>query len=211
MPQNRGKKISTIKNCHKKMAMFLFAIKILQISTRDMNKLKDIRKQLNLSQIDLAILLKTTRTQLSMFELGLRDLPTKSNIILADIMQFLHQEKVNPEKNLTFQKEEALQTKKALEESLENNTYQQLLLDRKLKVAEEKYRNALTAASLANHLEKKNDENDKLSNGMYRIIRNDAKSNLKKTNQTLLTQYQIKKEVLQAEEKILLKHLKKLS
>ena len=96
------------------MAMFLLVKKLLQITTRVMNKLKEIRKQLNLAQIDLAILLKTTRTQLSMFELGLRDLPTKSNVILTDLLQFLQHEKANPINNPAFQKEEILHTKKAL-------------------------------------------------------------------------------------------------
>lgn len=195
------------------MAMFLLVKKVLQNRQQHMKEIKKIRTILDLAQIDFAILLKTTRSQISLYELGLRDLPTKSNIILKDLLQFLQQEKDNPINNSVFQKEEVLQTKKALEKSLENNKHQQIILNRKLKAAEEKYHNALTSLSLANHLEKKNDENDendKLSNGMYRIIRNGALSNLKITNQVLLTQYQIKKEVLQAEEKILLEHLKKL-
>lgn len=173
-----------------------------------MNKIKDIRKQLKLAQIDLAILLKTTRSQISLYELGLRDLPTKSNIILADILQFLQQEEANPIINPTFQKEEAIQTKTTLEAMLQNNKYQQLLLEKKHKAAEKKYRNALTALRLADYLESCT---DKLNKDMAQIIRNGALSNLKITNQTQLTQYQIKKEVLHAEEKILLEHLKKMN
>lgn len=175
-----------------------------------MNQIKEIRKQLNLSQIDIAIILKTTRSQISLYELGLRDLPTKSNIILAEILQFLQQEKVNPENNLAFQKEETAQSKTALETMLLNNKHQQYLLDRKLKAAEEKRRNAITSLNLADYLEENKDKNDKLRNGMFQIIRNGALSNLKTTNQALLTQYQIKKELLEAEEKIVLTHLKNL-
>ena len=111
--------------------------------------------KLNLNELlgiplkDIAILLKTTRTQLSMFELGQRDIPTKSKIKLAEILLFLQQEKDNTENSAAIQKEETKQTKIALEAMLQNNKYQQLLLDKKLKAAEKKYRNALTASHLA--------------------------------------------------------------
>lgn len=169
-----------------------------------MNKIKEIRKQLNLSQIDLAIILQTTRTQLSMFELGLRDIPTKSKILLAEIVQFIQEEKESSKQIEAIQKEETIQTKKALEAMLQNNTFQQLLLEKKNKVAEKKYRNAITSLHLADFLEK---NNDKLNKNMAQVIRNGAVSNLKNTNQALITQYQIKKEVLKAEKKILLKYL----
>lgn len=168
----------------------------------------NLKELLGLTQIDLAILFKTTRSQISLFELGKRDLPINAKILLAEILQFLQKEKDNPEIKVAIQKEETSQTKKALEAMLKQNKYQQYVLEKKHKAAEKKYCNALTALSLANYLEKNNDENDKLSNGMFQIIRNGALSNLKTTNQALLTQYQIKKEVLEAEKKILLEHLK---
>lgn len=174
-----------------------------------MNKIKEIRKQLNLSQIDLAIILQTTRTQLSMFELGQRDLPTKSKLLLAEIVQFIQEEEEEKEDSKQIEairKEETAQTKKALEAMLQNNTFQQLLLEKKIKAAEKKYRNAITSLHLSEYLEK---NNDKLNKNMAQVIRNGAVSNLKTINQALLTQYQIKMEVLKAEEKILIERLKK--
>lgn len=159
---------------------------------------------------DIAIILKTTRTQLSMFELGQREIPTKSKILLADILQFIQQEKDNPESNAFILKEETTQAKFALETMLKKNKYNQYHLDKKFKAAEKKRRKAFTALLLAEYLEKNKNKDDTLIHGMNRNIRNMALSNLKKTNQALITAFQIKKEVLQAEEKILLEHLKKM-
>lgn len=79
----------------------------------------------------------------------------------------------------------------------------------KYHAAEKKRSNAITALHLANYLEKNKDQADVLLQNMDSNVRKIALSSLRKTNQALLTQFQIKKEVLQAEEKILLKHLKK--
>lgn len=79
----------------------------------------------------------------------------------------------------------------------------------KYHAAEKKRSNAITALHFANYLEKNIDKADVLLQNMDGNVRKIALSSLRKTNQALLTQLQIKKEVLQAEEKILLKHLKK--
>lgn len=70
---------------------------------------------LGIPLIDIAIILKTTRTQLSMFELGQREIPTKSKILLAAILKFMQQEKENPKSNAWILKEETAQTQSALE------------------------------------------------------------------------------------------------
>lgn len=168
-----------------------------------------LNELLGIPLTDIAILLKTTRTQLSMFELGQRDIPTKSKILLTDILQFLQEEKDISENHAAILNEESVQSKIALETLLKRNKYQQFLLDKKYKAVEKKRRKAFTSLKLSEYLEKNVDDSDTFSLDMHRIIRNGAISNLNKTNQTLVTELQIKKEVLQAEEKILLEHLKK--
>lgn len=168
-----------------------------------------LNELLGIPLTDIAILLKTTRTQLSMFELGQRDIPTKSKILLTDILQFLQEEKDISENHAAILNEESVQSKIVLEALLKRNKYQQLLLDKKYKAAEKKRRKAFTSLKLSEYLEKNVDDSDTFSLDMHRIMRNGAISNLNKTNQTLVTELQIKKEVLQAEEKILLEHLKK--
>ena len=168
-----------------------------------------LNELLGIPLTDIAILLKTTRAQLSMFELGQRDIPTKSKILLTDILQFLQEEKDISENHAAILNEESVQSKIALETLLKRNKYQQFLLDKKYKAAEKKRRKAFTSLKLSEYLEKNVDDSDTFSLDMHRIIRNGAISNLKKTNQALITELQIKKEVLQAEEKILLEHLKK--
>jgi hypothetical protein len=175
----------------------------------DLDMKLHLNELLGIPLTDIAILLKTTRTQLSMFELGQRDIPTKSKILLADILQFIQQEKDNPDSNAAILKEETAQTQSALETMLKKNKYQQFLLDKKYDVAKKKRNKAFTALQLANYLEKNKDKDDPLIHMMYRNIRNMALSSLKKTNQALITELQIKKEVLQAEEKILLEQVKK--
>jgi len=168
-----------------------------------------LNELLGIPLTDIAILLKTTRAQLSMFELGQRDIPTKSKILLTDILQFLQEEKDISENHAAILNEESVQSKIALETLLKRNKYQKFLLDKKYKAAEKKRRKAFTSLKLSEYLEKNVDDSDTFSLDMHRIIRNGAISNLKKTNQALITELQIKKEVLQAEEKILLEHLKK--
>ena len=168
-----------------------------------------LNELLGIPLTDIAILLKTTRTQLSMFELGQRDIPIKSKILLTEILQFLQQEKDTSENHTAILREENTQSKMTLEAMLKKNKYQQFLLDKKCKAAEKKRRKAFTSLKLAEYLEKNVDKGDTFSHDMYSIIRNGALSNLKKKNQVLVTEFQIKKEVLQAEEKILLEHLKK--
>jgi hypothetical protein len=181
-----------------------------KITTKtDLDMKLNLNELLGIPLLDIAIILKTTRTQLSMFELGQRDIPTKSKILLADILKFIQQEKENAENNASILKEETIQSKSALEAMLKKNKYDQFLLDKKFKAAEKKRRKAFTALLLANYLEKNKDKDDILLQNMDSIVRNGALSNLKKTNQALITELQIKKEVLQAEEKILLEHLKK--
>lgn len=169
----------------------------------------NLNELLGIPLIDIAIILKTTRTQLSMFELGQRDIPSKSKILLADILQFIQQEKENPKNNAAILREETVQNKSALETMLKKNKYEQYLLDKKFKATEKKRQKAFTALLLADYLEKNKDKDDVLLQNMDSNIRKIALSSLRKTNQALLTQLQIKKEVLQAEEKILLEHLKK--
>jgi hypothetical protein len=181
-----------------------------KIATKiDLDMKLHLNELLGIPLTDIAIILKTTRTQLSMFELGQRDIPTKSKILLADILQFLQQEKDISENHGAILKEETAQSKIALEALLKKNKYDQFLLDKKYKAAEKKRRKAFTSLKLSEYLEKNIDVSDTFSLDMHRIIHNGAIANLKKTNQALVTEFQIKKEVLQAEEKILLEHLKK--
>jgi hypothetical protein len=175
----------------------------------DLDMKLNLNELLGIPLLDIAIILKTTRTQLSMFELGQRDIPTKSKILLADILQFLQKEKENPENNAAILREETAQNKLALETMLKKNKYDQFLLDKKLKAVEKKRRKAFTSLHLADYLEKNKDKDDVLLKDMDSNVRKIALSNLRKTNQALLTQLQIKKDILQAEEKILLEHLKK--
>lgn len=52
-----------------------------KIATKiDLDMKLNLNELLGIPLLDIAIILKTTRSQLSMFELGQRDIPTKSKI-----------------------------------------------------------------------------------------------------------------------------------
>jgi transcriptional regulator with XRE-family HTH domain len=173
----------------------------LKIATIHMKKSENIREILGVSQEDLAVLLKVTRSQLSMYELGKRDLPTSALLQLAPILKFMHEEslKLGSADLLKFQAE---QQKKVLEQLLKENQYKQKLLERKLEIAEKKYQSNVAAMQLMRYLEREAPETR-----LIKVIEAKATSELEKNGLEVLTKYKIQKEVLLAEEKILLKML----
>lgn len=170
-----------------------------------MKKLDNIRISLGITQEDLALLLKVTRSQLSLYEIGKRDLPVAAKVQLAEMLRYMQENTSKSVANTSLMEIQELQKKKALEQMLKNNQFKQLLLEKKIKAVEKKHATNLAALQLIEYLEKEAKKNKKPDNSLLKMIQTKAVSEFEKNGLALLTKYEIEKEVLQAEEKILLK------
>jgi len=174
-----------------------------------MKKHDNLRDLLGITQEDLAALLKISRTQLSMYEIGKRELPSTAIIQLADMLRYLQEDASKSADTTSLLKEQAIQKENTLEELKKENQYKQLVLKRKLNALEKKYKANFSAFQLTKYLEKHDTENGKLESHLLKTIERKALAELNKNGLAMITKYKIEKEVLQAEEKIILQFLKK--
>ncbi|MES2864249.1 MAG: helix-turn-helix transcriptional regulator [Bacteroidota bacterium] len=168
-----------------------------------MKKRDNLRNILGITQEDLAVLLKVSRTQLSMYELGKRDLPIAAKIQLVEMFKYIKEDASKSLNTSTLLKALELQKKKTLEQLVKENQFRQLQLEKKITAAEKKYKSNLAALQLMEYLGNKDYKKETFTIGFIKVIEAKAASELNKNGLTLLTKYQIEKEVLQAEEKIL--------
>jgi transcriptional regulator with XRE-family HTH domain len=169
-----------------------------------MRKGKPICKQLGIKQEELAMLLNISKGQLAMYETGKRGLPTPALLLLAPMLQFIQEEslKSGSAEVLKFQ---TAQNKKVLEHLLKENQYKQKLLERKLEIAENKYQANMAAMQLMEFLKNEATKKGDSPNGLVKGIEARAKSELEKNGWEVVVKFQIQKEVLVMEEKMLLK------
>ena len=173
-----------------------------------MKKHDNIRDLLGITQEDLAALLKISRAQLSMYEIGKRELPSTAIIQLADILRYLQEDAPKSADTTSLLKEQAIQKGKALEEMRKENHFKQLVVEKKLNILEKKYKANLSAFQLTKYLEKQDTENGKLESHLLKTIERKALAELNKNGLAIITKYKIEKEVLEAEEKIILQFMK---
>lgn len=169
-----------------------------------MRKGKPICKELGLKQEELAVLLNISKGQLAMFETSKRDLPTTAMVLLAPMLQFVQEESLKSG-SAEMLKAQVEQTKKVLAQLLKENQYKQKLLERKLEIAGNKYQANLSAIQLMRFLEEEAIKKGETTDALLKLIASRAASDLKNNNWELIIKYKIKYEVLQAEEKLLLK------
>lgn len=173
-----------------------------------MKKRENIRDAFGISQEDLAIVLKVSRSQLAMFETGKRQLPSTALLQLAEILRYLQEDASKSADTTSLLKAQAIQKEKALEHLVKENHYKQFALEKKLNVLEKKYNASLSAFQLMKYLEKQDVKKEEFEKLMAKIIERKALADLEKNGLAMLTKYKIEKEVLQAEEKIILQFLK---
>ena len=114
------------------------------------------RNQLGLSQEMMAFHLRVKRSQLSMYELGKRELPTIALVKLAEISVFLNQNKIIDEQGTELQTEQEQQLKKFLELQIRDLEYKKLKEQRLLENIQKKYQQNVTLHAFALHLRKNN-------------------------------------------------------
>ena len=165
-----------------------------------MKKESRISAIVGLTQEQMAMLLKITRSQWSLYELGKRDLPLEAKQFLAELLTHAKDAKAYNNKLNNPQQQEK-KTQQALEKLLKENEYQQIRQAKKITAMEKKYAAATRAFQLVDFLSKHS--HNKVSPTLIESIAAKATSQLKNNGLTELMQEQMKQEILQFEKKLL--------
>jgi transcriptional regulator with XRE-family HTH domain len=167
-----------------------------------MKKESIISDVLGLNQREAARLLQVSRSQLSMYELGQRDLPLSAKVLLTTMVDQAQQRKSAPTVLPVLAQQE--QRKQLwLERQLKLNTFRQLRVSRVLDKMEQTYAAQLKVLELVAHLKETNANDSKEYQGFLKSLENKAYKKIAQTGLPQLLQWQIKLAALQTEAKIL--------
>lgn len=182
-------------NCHKNVIM---------------EKRENIRAVLGVTQEDLAMLLKVTRSQLSMYELGKRDLPLEAKQQLTAMLLYVQENTSKLALNKEFEKAQKVQKKKVIDDLVIINKHRQVLLEKKMTTLDKKYQANSAAIKVVAFLKNQVSNKNKESAALLKYMETKAVNEITTKEVSLKIKYEIKKELLQAEEKLLVQFLQKL-
>lgn len=162
-----------------------------------MKKRETIRQELGITQEVMAALLNIKRSQLAMYELGERDLPTTAMVLLAEMQLFLQSSvakrdikpKIAPEKKRQF-----------LIMQHSKNQYQKEKISREIKAIEKKHQAHDNTLKLIAHLELHSRGKTATLDTILEKIAIRAKKGLARQDSSELTTLYFKHEVLEQEE-----------
>ncbi len=168
----------------------------------------EIKNVLGIKQEDLAMILGVSRSQLSMYLIGKRNLPIKAKLILSELIA-------------TFSKKSKLKINNAvllqdtnnaaiLMESIQiNNEYKQVVLQKKLNVLERKYTEAKKTIALIDYLEASQDDSKNDKKQLYELIKINAEKEIQKNSITKQIPLKIEIESLKTKELMVQKQFSK--
>lgn len=110
-----------------------------------MNKNISLRSLLGISQREAALILQVSRSQLSLYELHLRDLPVPAMKKLREGWQYVEANVKSTNKNNPCFKEEEARMKEFLKSEIRENEFEQIKLRRKIEKMSEKYKSIVPA------------------------------------------------------------------
>jgi len=110
------------------------------------------RAYLGLTQIEMAVLLKVTRSQWAMFEAGSRNLPPAVMARYSEMIIYMLSPEGKALKNLPDTDKLDEEIKKGVEKRLKENAYQQHVITRKIAKAQQKLEQYTKAAELMHFL-----------------------------------------------------------
>lgn len=157
-------------------------------------------------QDNLAMLLKVTRSQLGMYLVGKRDLPIDAK--LTQMLRFTMKNNFN--NKMPINKTEKLKTIKWLTEEKKINSKKQQTTIRKIIFLEKNKKNAQSALKFVMFLKQQDKNAAEETLSLLQLIELNAKTVLEKNNLELKTALELKLETLKAEEKLIIKKMKKL-
>lgn len=164
-----------------------------------MNRKENIRQLLGISQEDLALLLRISRSQIAMYELGKRNLPLHAIEKLTTIATLLQNNSTTITDKVivnTFEKE-------FLQKLLLKNKHQQLIIEKKINALLKKQNTLTSSKKVISHLMENNSDTTTNELVILKSIATKTDNRIAHNNSNLLLQLQVKKEVLIFEEKIL--------
>ena len=166
---------------------------------------KNISNLLGVPQRVLALLLNVKRSQLSMYELSLRPLPSKAILKMAELVRVVQSNDTkSTAQSLTTEEMSVYQVK--LQNLLEENKYQQEVLSRKIAALEITCESRAKVLQLIDHLEAKGTTATPQETLGLGLLKSAANSKKKYVFEMLDHQMQLK--FLQQQEKVLRKELK---
>lgn len=165
-----------------------------------------IRDLLGITQQDMALLLRVSRSQLSLFELGKRSLPVDAMIKLSAILSHIKKATSETKVVLPVNEMEEKKKKKSIEALLFLNKKKQLVLDKSTKTILKKQLKDEASLKLAAYLKNTSDAFDlHLSKAIE--ARTSSKNDSK--NKEQLFKNQLNKEILLLEQKFFEGYLQK--
>ncbi|WP_298221293.1 helix-turn-helix transcriptional regulator [Flavobacterium sp.] len=166
-----------------------------------MKKEASIRTLLSLTQENAAMLLGVSRSQWSMYEIGQRDLPLAAKQLLAEMLT--HIQKPSATAKPATDKQQRAKQHQQLERLLRENEYQQLVLARKTATIQKKQDAQARLSILADFLNKREAKGEATGAMHHQSILRKAQQTLADDHANILMQYELKKEVLEFEQKVI--------
>ena len=172
-----------------------------------MKRESNIKDLLGFTQEQMAMILKISRSQYSMFELGKRDLPLHATQLLGEIITHLNASKP------TYKTPEQLTKYQAptqfLERLLLENEYQQMLLTRKIAAANKKFEAKVKVMRVVEFLNNHSTHKGERSRNMLDSMAREASKGFEEKKIVAMKSNEFKLEVLLFEQKLLEKKLRK--
>ena len=157
-----------------------------------MEKDKNIRDILGIKQQEIAILLKVTRSQWSLYEIGKRDLPIAAKLKLAEMLAFMQKSDARSEENYPHLKIQEQKRLKVLEKQMIVNQHKQMIAQKKLKSITKKYEAAMNALKLIDFLKTQSSKKTKEDNLTLNQLKTKADNDIQKNGLDI----QAKQEIL---------------
>ena len=157
-----------------------------------MKKGESICKQLGIRQEELAMLLKISKGQLAMFEIGKRDIPLIAKKELTEMLTGIQKNKSISINNHKILEEEKKNTHVWLLKECNDLKHKEYELDRKIKKFKEVREEALKALEVVHYLESENEFDDRFGMANFILIR--IKNTLKRYSLQHLEELELKKE-----------------
>ena len=152
---------------------------------------------LGLKQEYVAMILKVTRTQWSMFVLGKRDLPINAKLKLAELLTFVSSDVDAADINALVLGL-ASKRRRIFETQQKRNLFQQMKVERKLKALVKKYEMAVASIKVIGFLEQSQSLSQDEQN-FWALIKMDAVREMEKNCEVVQEKWQLKLKTLQFE------------
>lgn len=166
-----------------------------------MEKKETITALLGTTQEEMAMLLQITRAHWSMYESGKRNLPQAASIKLAEMLAHVQSAKAKSSKHPSQLEEK--ETKEKLQTLLNENNYQQFIMEKKIAGIEKKQAATASALHLLNYFENNKDIHESHTKSLLPTLDARTKKDIQRNGLPTLVTYQIKLKVLHYEASLL--------